>query len=372
MALPILIKFNRLHYHSLTIYSSRSLLSLHKPYPFFSQLHPVRHFKMSEVQNYAPPSVREVILAGFAADSVALGAHWEYNAKNIHDKFGRLETLQPPIKEYHKGKTAGDQTHFGDTALFLLESLVASPQHQFDSETYTKHLVDRWETHNAYRDHATNETIKNLKAGVTGPAAASNDDDFGHAAKFFPLLAVYKNEADLVKATKTLVSLQQSGPNSQVTGEFLARVTFRVYHGRIDPVKAIEQVSNELNNAWLSGGVKKGLESAGTDDTAFVHGLGEAKTSGTNVFYSGLTCSINYGLPAFVHYIAKYAHQKSPASTAVIADINLGGNSAARSIAVATVLSAYAGVSNDAKLQEWIGGLHQKGKIEELLSQLGA
>jgi len=118
--------------------------------------------------------------------------------------------------------------------------------------------------------------------------------------------------------------------------------------------------------------VKKGLESATTDDAAFVHGLGETKTSGTNVFYTGLACSINYGLPAFVHYIAKYTHQDSPASTAVIADINLGGNSAARSIAVATVLSASAGVANDAKLQEWIAGLHQKGKIEELLSQLGA
>jgi len=115
--------------------------------------------------------------------------------------------------------------------------------------------------------------------------------------------------------------------------------------------------------------VNSGLNSASESDSDYIHGLGEVKTFGSNKIYTGLSCSINFGVPAYVHYLVKYSNEIP--STAVIHDINLGGNNAARSIAIATSLISYKGINNDSKFKEWINGLKKKREIEQLLSQIG-
>jgi hypothetical protein len=68
-----------------------------------------------------------MILASFAADSLALGVHWIYDIGEIDRKFGRVEGMLKPLENsYHATKDLGEFTHYGDQTLALLESIVAS------------------------------------------------------------------------------------------------------------------------------------------------------------------------------------------------------------------------------------------------------
>ena len=65
-----------------------------------------------------------MILAMFAADSLALGAHWIYDTDLIDKRFGRVERyLKPDKNSYHEARALGEFTHYGDQTLCLLASL---------------------------------------------------------------------------------------------------------------------------------------------------------------------------------------------------------------------------------------------------------
>jgi len=78
-----------------------------------------------------------MVLASFAADSLALGAHWIYSTGKITKDFGRIEQfLNPDPDSYHATKKKGEFTHYGDQALVLLESLAA--RSGFDPEDFSR------------------------------------------------------------------------------------------------------------------------------------------------------------------------------------------------------------------------------------------
>ena len=318
-----------------------------------------------------PASVHDAILAGFAADSLSLGAHWEYDTDVILRAFhGKVEHLAAPISAYHSGKSAGEQTHTGDNSLYLLEAIAASPN-AFSIDTYMQYWRSKWDVVNppAYVDHATKVTLEGLRAGKTGREAASTDDDMSHAAKFFPLLAIYHtDEQQLVDAVKQLVTSFQRGVNEEATGEWMARVAFRVIIHKQKPSLAIDQVTAEMGNAWLRERVALGKKSAMHNDVDALRSYGESKQRGDKTFYTGLSCGTAYGIPAVVHYVNKYEDSSDPA-IALIEDVSIGGNSNARSIVTAILLFGYRGLDSD-KMNGWIAGLKNRPRIEELLKQI--
>ena len=66
---------------------------------------------------------KAAVVGAFVADALSLGVHWVYNTGVIDKKFGRVDRYYDPLTSYHKGKRAGDFTHYGDQMLVLLESL---------------------------------------------------------------------------------------------------------------------------------------------------------------------------------------------------------------------------------------------------------
>ena len=76
---------------------------------------------------------KAMVLASFAADSLALAPHWIYSINKIARDFGRIENfLDPDPDSYHHTKKKGDFTHYGDQSFMLLESLAA--RGSFDPE----------------------------------------------------------------------------------------------------------------------------------------------------------------------------------------------------------------------------------------------
>ena len=319
-------------------------------------------------------TIHQAILATFAADSLSLGAHWEYQTDAILSAFkGKVDHLAAPLASYHAGKAAGDLTHIGDNALLLLEQLAHSPDHRFDLPSYLKAWQAKWDVTPApgYVDHATKTVLQGLKEGKAGAALASTDDDLSHSSKFFPLLASPAYQSDeqaLVDATRTLVSTFQKGEPELLSGEFLARVAFRVIVGRQLPSAAVDAVTAHINHPWLTERVQLGKTHAGATDLDALRSFGEKRDMGNGKqIYTALSCSTKYGLPAVVHYVVKYEGVEDP-TVALVEDVSIGGNSNARVMAVALLLFGHRGGLKGAKVEQLIEGVRQRQHIEQLLS----
>ncbi|MDH3950637.1 MAG: ADP-ribosylglycohydrolase family protein, partial [Deltaproteobacteria bacterium] len=85
-------------------------------------------------------NARAMVLASFAADSLALGVHWIYDASKIANEYGRVETfIKPKEDSYHPTKDKGEFTHYGDQQLVLLESVAV--KNGFDLNDFS----ERWQ-----------------------------------------------------------------------------------------------------------------------------------------------------------------------------------------------------------------------------------
>ena len=62
-----------------------------------------------------------LLYGSFIADALALGAHWIYDQEELRRDFGRVtDFLDPREDSYHPSKKRGEQTHYGDQALTLM------------------------------------------------------------------------------------------------------------------------------------------------------------------------------------------------------------------------------------------------------------
>ena len=83
--------------------------------------------------------INAMILGSFVADALSLGVHWVYNTNVIDKKFGRVDRYLDPLTSFHKGKKAGEQTHYGDQMLVLMESVETDSG--FDLENFARALA---------------------------------------------------------------------------------------------------------------------------------------------------------------------------------------------------------------------------------------
>lgn len=129
-----------------------------------------------------------ILLGAFAADSLALGAHWEYDQNRISENLGDVrELLAPTLNEYHPGKRAGDLSHYGDQALWLLRFVVEHGR--FDAPGFTARWRDNMRTYTGYRDHASKDTLHNMEQGKEPSGAETSD--FAGPARLVALLPAH-------------------------------------------------------------------------------------------------------------------------------------------------------------------------------------
>src|ERR1700732_5086579 len=69
--------------------------------------------------------LRGAVWGQFVGDAAALGTHWIYDLSELSARFpsGIFGFEAPAAGDYHESKKPGDQTHYGDGALVLLESI---------------------------------------------------------------------------------------------------------------------------------------------------------------------------------------------------------------------------------------------------------
>ena len=185
---------------------------------------------------------KALLLASFAADSLALGAHWIYDVQEIEKRFGRVEGLVAPGPDsYHKGKEKGEFTHYGDQMLVLLESVVE--KRGFDLHDFSDRWRELFADYAGYMDGATKKTLAYYAKGKGPEKAGSHTGDFAGASRIAPVVFLYADDLDgMVDAATAQTKMTHNDAATLDTAEFFARVAYRVLRGQA-PVEAIEETA---------------------------------------------------------------------------------------------------------------------------------
>ena len=295
-----------------------------------------------------------MVLASFAADALALGAHWIYDTRQIDARFGRVtDFLKPSPPTYHPTKARGELTHYGDQTLVLLRSVSACGG--FDEDDFSRCWRESFRTYSGYFDGATKQTLQNLDAGKAGVEAASVSDDLAGAARIAPLVYRYRNDpGQLVDSARRQTALTHNSPLVLGGAEFFSRVACRALQG-VRPAEAMEQVAAETAfGEPIKGWISAGLSSASEETRSAVRRFGQM-------------CEVAAAFPATVHLIAKYEDRMEEG---LIENVMAGGDSAGRGLLSGLVLGAWGGRS--AIPERWLSGLAAAQEITRLLAQIQA
>ncbi len=293
-----------------------------------------------------------MILAMFAADSLALGAHWIYDTGLIDRQFGRVgRFLKPSEDSFHRTKKRGEFTHYGDQTLCLLASLAENKAFEI------AHFAESWKAmfrnYSGYYDQATKATLSNFEAGK-GPAdAGSESSDLGGASRIGPLVYRFRqDEKLLITAAKEQTAMTHNNSAVIEGAVFFARLARRVLSGT-SPSTGIRDIKNEgLISDSLSDWIDQGLESTERDTRTAVSDFGQ-------------DCGAPAACPSVIHLIVTYENNLKDA---LVENVMAGGDSAARGLLVGMILGAHLGMGAIPEL--WVSELKNREKILGYLSAL--
>jgi ADP-ribosylglycohydrolase len=297
-------------------------------------------------------TAKTMVLASFAADALALGAHWIYDVRQIAARFGRIEGfLSPSPPTYHPTKQRGDLTHYGDQSLLLLQSLADCGG--FDAVRFARGWREFFETYTGYVDGASRQTLSNMRSGAEWSQAGSASTDLAGAARIAPLVYRYREDlGPLLETIRQQTIITHHRTEVAAAAEFFGRTAWHVLHGQ-RPVDAMARAAQELLPGQpIAGWVRDGLDSVGED-------------TGTAIRRFGQMCAVEAALPATVHLIAKFEDRLEEG---LIENVMAGGDSAGRGLLTGLVLGAYCGPSS--LPDRWSAALNARPKIEALLARL--
>jgi ADP-ribosylglycohydrolase len=295
-------------------------------------------------------NAKAMVLASFAGDALALGAHWIYDPNRIAVEIGRMISYtDPPPDSFHPNRNAGDFTHYGDQAFLLMQTVAEKKGFDLD------HFAQRWQSmfadYDGYRDHATKETIERFEAEFPPSQSGSDSSDLGGAARIAPLVCAYADQpGQLVEAARAQTAMTHNHDLVIEASAFFATAASEILGGKA-PIQAMA-ASLEIIDAsdTLRQGYSAGLKSTGQDT---VPAIGQF----------GRMCEIAAAFPSTVHLVARYENDMVEG---LVENVMAGGDSAARGLLVGMLLGAHTGIA--AIPDDWLGRMKKREEIESFLT----
>jgi ADP-ribosylglycohydrolase len=297
-------------------------------------------------------NAKAMVLASFAADSLALGAHWIYDTHQIDRTFGRVaHLLKPSPDTYHETKDLGEFTHYGDQTLCLLESLAA--KRDFDVNHFAQSWRAMFEGYHGYFDQATKATLGNFESGKGPIHSGSPSNNLGGASRIAPLIYLFRDDLEtLVSHAKTQTVMTHNNSHVIQSAAFFSELAWKVLNGS-RPTAAINQLLEaRFNEARFSKWVSEGLKSTELETRQAISNFGQM-------------CDTAAAFPSVIHLIAKYEYNLKEG---LVENVMAGGDSAARGLMAGMILGAHLGL--DAIPKDWLFDLKQHAHIVELLHTL--
>ena len=261
--------------------------------------------------------IEELILTSLVTDAYCLGAHWVYDEKQLKENNLNWNELNSPLSVWHKGKNAGEFTHYGDQTYWLYEFL--ENKETFDEKEYLKFWEEKIESYDGYIDGATRETLENIKNNVT--PSGSNSTDLSIVGRITPLLLVSKSKREFIENVEKFVKLTHNSEKSVSAAIFFAKVLLECLDGK-DVLSAIESIKEE-SNTTIQSFVQRGLDSKADDTFETIREFGPA-------------CDVAEGFSGIIHILSKYTNLKDM----LMCNARAGGDSSARGMIASVIFMA--------------------------------
>ena len=310
---------------------------------------------------------RGAIWGQFVGDAAALGAHWIYNLSELQRTYpDGIHGFEAPAEgHYHTGKKPGDQTHYGDAALILLESVAELGR--FDARDFGRRFVAFYSSpdYKGYRDKATRGTLENYALfREVNPneefdfQQGADDDQLAGPSRIAPVVVAHFRDENLLAIVESATRVCQNNDRAVGYVRAQALILRELLEGR-DVHSAIhrteEMVAQTVQGLLKSEIVKKTRQAMGATL--------KKVTEATLEF--GQSCPLASSFPSSIQ-----AFVKNPNSfpETILATIRAGGDSAGRASMIGAWMGAHLGVEEIP--QEWRDKLTARERIHENVEKL--
>jgi ADP-ribosylglycohydrolase len=304
-----------------------------------------------------PSRLHAAVWGQFLGDAAALGAHWIYDLKEMANRYhDGIHGFEKPVAgHYHAGKEAGDQTHYGDAALLLLESLAACGG-GFREADFAGRLLSLFGSPvcQSYRDKATRSMIARLAEKPDDFQNGSEDDQMSSVSRLSPLVVSYaqKPVEEMLDAVRALTRVTQNHATALSCAASHAILLCELWQGRTFP-EAFESARKSVHvNCEASDYFEVAYTHRHLDVVAATGGLGQG-------------CSLPQSMPAALHAACRH---HDDFATPILATIRAGGDSAGRASMIGAWMGALHGMEGIPP--EWLSRLRQRERIQKALDQL--
>lgn len=261
--------------------------------------------------------IKDLILTSLVADSYSLGSHWVYDEKQLKKSTINWEVLNNPLAIWHKGKVAGEFTHYGDQLIFLYEYL--KDKEEFKAQEYLEFWLKQMETYDGYIDGATRETLENIKNKII--PSGSNSSDLSIVGRIAPLLLVSNDKIQFIKNVEDFVKLTHNSQKAINTSKFFAKLLYRILDGS-NIVESLDFLKDEVDND-IKDMIQRGLDSKNEDTFKVIREFGPA-------------CDIDEGFSGVIHLLCKYENLKE----LLVQNAKAGGDTSARAMIASVIFMA--------------------------------
>jgi ADP-ribosyl-[dinitrogen reductase] hydrolase len=310
--------------------------------------------------------IRGAIWGQFVGDAAALGSHWVYDLNELKQLFpDGVEGFETPADDhYHSAKRPGDQTHYGDGALVLLETVADDPS--FDPAEFGRRFVEvfRPGVYPGYLDKATQGTLANFERaqqekpnGKFDFQAGADDDQLATPSRIAAVVARYWSRPDLLQMVARTTRVTQNNPTAIATTQAEAYLLRELITG--EPLlSAVGKLKSSLDEfaGDLASGLRSSIQQAQDKTSADV-------VSVTLEF--GQACPLPQSFPSALHAFLRHS---SDFRAAILETLRAGGDNAGRAAVVGAWSGAYLGV--DAIPLEWRTRLSNASRIADAIYRI--
>ena len=287
--------------------------------------------------------LRGAVWGQFVGDAAALGTHWIYDLNELQQLYpdGIYGFEAPKEGHYHFEKRPGDQTHYGDGALVLLESL--AKEGRFDARAFGRSFVEafRPDVYSGYIDHATRGTLENFEAfAASNPLDAfsfqqgADDDQPATASRLAALTVRYWDDPSLLTVVEQATRVCQNKDQTVAYIKFNALLLSELFHRR-DVHTALHRAEEQTIAAepQLGQEIRRKIREA-QEET-----LNEV-VEATLAF--GQSCPLPKSFPSAIHALLKHPDDFE---SAILATLRAGGDNAGRASMLGAWLGAHLGIA---------------------------
>jgi ADP-ribosyl-[dinitrogen reductase] hydrolase len=310
--------------------------------------------------------LRGAVWGQFVGDAAALGTHWIYDLTELQKLYpsGINGFEAPKDGHYHLGKKPGDQTHYGDGALVLLESL--AKEGRFDARAFGRSFVEAFRpgSYSGYIDQATRGTLENFQAFADSNSVNSfdfqqgaDDDQLAAASRLAALTVRYWHDPSLLIVVEKATRVCQNKDRTVTYMKFNALLLSELLNGRDVPTalrRAEEQtlaVEPHLGEE-ITGKTRQALEAMPSEVTEATLTFGQA-------------CPLPKSFPSSIHALLKHPNDFE---SAILATLRAGGDNAGRASMVGAWVGAHLGMAAIPKA--WTAKLSQADRISSAIEKI--